>query len=335
MKNRMFEAVSYVDDWYLDMVDTPPKEILPMKEKKHVSPRKFVSVLVAAVIFASILAVTAMAAGWIPNIFREVQEKYYPDSSADFEDAIQYVETQQPEMVEIPELDLTRFTLSESYYDGQKIMLGYNLDEVLPESIVGYEPDEELLAEIKGAPLDSDSNAPQEDVSIDSLLEQGCIDPFFYNRMLEDRSDYAKQADMRGYYSLLMDTLIQSILSPEQQVQFWQELEEKGHCCVVEYEVHIGDHKKVNGVDMFDTLTPENPSAGMYEYATDSGKFILLDPLPEEGQNQDSVTVELELRSSIQYYYMEKGGVSYHRGLPYLVKDMSFTLENANQIPTE
>ena len=335
MKNKMFEAVSYVDDWYLDMVDTPPKEILPMKEKKHVSPRKFVSVLVAAVICASILAVTAMAAGWIPNIFREVQEKYPWDKEL-FEEAAQSPQS-APEVVEIPQMDLSKFTLYERYYDGEKIMLGYDLNKIIPEPVVGFEPDEGLLKKLTNKPDYARMPYPgQTDDTLEQRLELGIIDKEEYNTALESRSDYAKQYDLHNYQNIVMDLELQHDLTPEQYEQFWKILVEKGHCCVVTYNVYIGDHMWVNGVDMSETYDPEtNAYAGITEYVTENGKCLYLEPLPETVQDLDSVTVELKIKSGIMYRYMELDGYCYTAYADNQEQMASFTLDNVNKIPTE
>lgn len=332
MKSRMFEAVSYVDDWYLDMVDTPPKEILPMKEKKHVSPRKFVSVLVAAVICASILAVTAMAAGWIPNIFREVQEEYPWDKEL-FEEAAQSPQS-APEVVEIPQMDLSKFTLYERYYDGEMVLLGYNLDAIIPDAVVGYEPNEEELAKITEKPLYTYSLMEgQTNDTLEQYVELGEYTEEDYNEILQGRSEHAKEYDLRNLCDIRMDLELQEMLTPEQYERFWDILAEKGHCCVVTSSMYLSDHKKINGVEIYDPV--ENPDMLLVEYETDAGNCIRMENLPKTAQDQDSITVEMVLRSGRTYYYMELDGNCYRLYEPVEEQALSFALDNVNKIPTE
>ena len=138
-ETQLYEAFSYVDDKYLDMVDTLQKEQTEMKEKTTVlSFRKAITFILAAAFCVSILGITAMAAGWIPNIFKTAQ-KEYPIAEDVLEEAIQAIQTQpqQPEVVQIPEMDLSKLTLFERYYDGEKILLGYDLDAIIPAPVAG------------------------------------------------------------------------------------------------------------------------------------------------------------------------------------------------------
>lgn len=148
---ELYEAFSYVDDKYLTMADTLQKENETMKPKRNpISFRRLITIALAAALCISVLGITAMAAGWIPNIFKTAQ-KEYPIAAEVLEEAIQVIQTQpqQPETVEIPEMDLSKLTLFERYYDGEKILLGYNLDAIIPAPVAAYEPDAALLEEIK------------------------------------------------------------------------------------------------------------------------------------------------------------------------------------------
>lgn len=322
-ETQLYEAFSYVDDRYLDMVDTLQKEQTEMKEKaKPISFRKAITFALAAAFCVSILGITAMAAGWIPNIFKTAQQEY-PIAQEALEEAIQAIQThpQQPETVEIPEMDLSKLTLFERYYDGEKILLGYNLDAIIPAPVAAYEPDAALLEEIKD--MAEFEHVPYPGLTDDSLaqhLELGILTQDEYQQVLDGRTEQAKKHDIRKFQNIRMDLELKSLLTPEQYNAFWKQLEEKGYGCVVSQSVYIGDHKYINQVDP----DPNN----IMEYVTDAGTCLHLEPLPEEGQNKESVTVDLKVKSGITYWYMELDGYCYQLYKPNQEKAISFTLEN-------
>ena len=135
---NLFRALEYVDDRYLDMVDAAAQEATDMKQK-HFSGRKTILYILAAAICVSLLTVTAAAAGWIPNIFAAAQPKATPRDEPVLEAAQSATQSQTPETVEFAEADYTKFTLFQSYYDGNSIALGYDLSGVMPgETVVGF-----------------------------------------------------------------------------------------------------------------------------------------------------------------------------------------------------
>ncbi len=280
---KLYEAMNYVDDWYLDIADTPVKEHQTMK-RKHFSAKKAITYALAAAICISLLTVTAAATGLIPGIFKTLQEQL-PEEKELFQAAAEANTEQVPEVVELPKLDMSKLTLFERYYDGETILLGYNLDAIIPKPVVGYVPDTELLAEIKGT--------------------QECD-------------------------SLQLEQELQEKLSPEEYAQYQKHLRENGSCCVVFSNVFIGDHKYVNGVDSIEGMTPDAEGPGMAIYPTENGECLHLSPLPEEGRNQESVTVDLKLRASRWYYYMESDGHAYQMLKQVHEESVSFVLENVN-----
>lgn len=323
---KLYEAFGYIDDWYLDVVDAPQKEISEMKnETKHFSARRTFTLILAAVLCISILTITAAAAGWIPGIFAALKEKY-PEDQALFEAAAEANATAEPVTfaVEITEVDASKLTLFEKYYDGQTILLGYDLEAILPEPVVGYEPDEALLKEIKNDELRYAFTYVEDgDDSVDTLLAKGVIDQEGYDGILNGRSDYAKKYDLRNENSIMMDNELKAMLTEEDYEKFWNQLIRTGYGCVVTQSIYIGDHKYVNGEDMPD------PNE-IWEYETDTGSCLRLESLPEAGRDQESVTVDLKLKSSKIYWYMELEGHAYMQYIPNQDQIVSFTLENVN-----
>lgn len=328
---KLFEAFSYIDDWYLDIADAPAKELSDMKkETKRFSGRKTLTVLLAAVICVSLLAVTAAAAGWIPNIFGSIKPAF-PEDKEILEKAAQVTQAPEPEIVEIPEVDSTKFTLFERYYDGESIAIGYDLSKIMPEPVVGFQPDDTLLAKIKQMPEWQYTALPeQKDDNLETMYTLGYITEEAYKRALESRTEYAKQYGLDKYWQIIMDSEMKHTLSEEQYEQFWDILLENGSCCVaVPSDPWIGDHIFVNDTDCGEVLGPDCGNFRV-DYTTDVGDCILLNPLPEAGRNQDSVTVDLSLRSGWYYWYMELDGDVYIHFENNPAYEASFTLENVN-----
>ena len=322
---KLYDAFNYIDDWYLDIVDAPVKEA---KEMKHYTFRRVITVALAAALCISILTITAAAAGWIPGIFSALKEEI-PEEKELFEAAEQANTEAEPEVVEIPELDYSKFTLFERYYDGQSILLGYSMDKILPDPMIGYEPTEEIWERINQAIEIDKINNPED--TFQEAYANNHLAQEAYEGYLQYITENAKNHNCFSESFIDMDIHFKHLLSEEDYDRMWQILLDKGYVCIVTYDIYIGDHKYVNGADMFETYdVQENAYAGMAEYSTDAGECLHFAPLPEAGQNQEAVTVELKLKSNIQYNYLELGG----RGVTYYASNddhiISFTLENVN-----
>lgn len=285
----LWEAFSYIDDWYLDIADAPAKETLEMrKETKHFSARKTFTVLLAAIICVSLLAVTAAATGWIPGLFNMLKEKYPQDEEL-FEAAAQANTDAVPEFLEIPHLDLSKLVLMERYFDGETILIGYDLDTVLPEPVVGIEPEEALLKEIKKG----------------SRMSQIWNDSYTFCE--ESATENAIKYDLLQD-AFQMDRLLKGTLSEEAYQKAWKLLEDQGYVCIAVREVWLGDHILINGRDIVEDYLAENAYADRTDYTSELGNCIRLEPLPEAVKTQETVTVALTIRSSVQYWYMDLKG---------------------------
>lgn len=322
---KLYDAFNYIDDWYLDIVDTPQKEANQMK---HFNVKRAITVAIAAVLCISLLAVTAVAAGWVPNIFASVKPNT-PEEQEILDAAVQVTQTQEPEVVSVPEIDFTQFTLFERYYDGESILLGYDLTKVMPEPVVGFQPDAELMERITTMREFEHTPFPgQTDDTLEQRVELGVMTQEEYDAMLESRTDYGKQYDLRKYWQIYMDGYMKETLSPEQYEQFWEILSKTGSCCIaIPAKPWVGDHILVNGHDCFEVLSSDCWSYRS-DYTTDQGDCILMNPLPEAGRNLESVTVKLELRSGWDYWYMELEGDVYASFESNHVYQATFTLEN-------
>ena len=288
---NLFLAFSYIDDWYLDIADAPVRDEEPiLQESSRHFTRKYFSVLLAAIICVSILAATAAAAGWLPGLFMTLKEKY-PQDEALFEAAAQANTNAIPEIKEIPQADLSRLMLLERYFDGETILLGYDLQKVLPEPVVGIEPEEELLAKIRksnrGSVITWDGVGTEEKKLHTKKAEQ-----------------YNLTAD-----AFAIDQAMQAALSEKEYEKAWDILEETGWVCIALRDVYIGDTILIDGHDLRETYNETNSYANRTEYESDMGNCLRLDPLPEEVKSSEKVTVTLTARSNVQYLYLDKNGV--------------------------
>lgn len=325
---ELYEAFTYVEDIYLDMADAPKKEQIEMK-KRYLGRRVF-TVLVAAAICVSLLAVTAMAAGWIPNIFASVKASNAKEQEV-LAAAAQATQAYEPEIVTVPEIDFTQFTLFERYYDGETILLGYDLSKVMPEIVVGFQPDDALLTQIKALPRwQQASPLGQEHDILDENYALGYITEESYQGALASRTEYAKQYRLNKYWQIVMDRQMKDTLSSEQYERFWRILLENGACCVaIPQKPFVSDHTYINGTDCGEVLGPDCGSFRS-DYSTDIGDCILLNPIPDSTRNLHSVDVTIRLKSGWHYWYMELDGDVYEKYIPNDTYDATFTIENIN-----
>ena len=283
--------------------------------------------LVAAVVALLLaLGVTAYAAGWLAPIFHKMQGMT-PDTErkALYETAEQAVidQEQTPETVTIPAFDNSKITLSERFYDGKTLLLGVNLEEVVPGMIVGYTPDNTLLAKISNVAFFHDVNGNDD---LDVLLSEG-MERSLYEEYLDHRTDYAKEYDLRNLSAITLDWMLKEKLSAEEYDAAWKLLRETGHLCVVDSEVYIGDHITLDdGTDI--GLTGQQ-NVDIDDVSAHSGNiFIEASSLPEAAQNRDALRIILNVRNARTYYSMTLGGPAYFY---YEVVDevqVPFTVEN-------
>ena len=327
---ELYEAIGQVDEKYLDMVDTPEKENTNTKQK-YLTVRKTIAYVLAAAICISILTMTAMAAGWIPNIFAAVKPSSKEDAEI-LEAAIQVTHPQDPETVTVPEVDFTQFTLFERYYDGESILLGYDLSKVMPEAIVGFHPDAKLLAQIKEIPRWMQARNPEQtNDHLESLFAQGFITEEIYQGTLDCRTENAKKYELDKYWQIIMDSQMEEELPAELYEKFWNTLLEDGACCVaIPQKAFVADHIYINGTDCGEVLGPDCVSFRR-DYTTDQGECILLNPIPEATRNLNAVDVTIRLKSGWHYWYMELDGDVYEKYVPNDAYDATFTLENVNK----
>ncbi len=314
MKSKeLFEAFSYVEDRYLDMVDTSEKESFEMKfEKQHPVRRKSITFLIAAAICVSLLATTALAVGWIPGIFNAMKEKE-PMDEALYSAAAQANTDAVPEVREVPQFDVTKFTLFEKYYDGETILLGYDLNAIIPDPLVGYVPENGDWTKIKAGNLFNSILTPEELLTWENS-------PASKNELAEYLPDGCKTMALNLY----------GMLTPEEYLNCLALLKKEGYVCVMTQDLWVGDHILINRHDIFEVLN-ENVWSMRYDYEVEEGSCIKLNPLPEPGRNQEEITVTLDIRSCEEYWYMDLEGNAVISTGNHQSNEIDFVLKNVNK----
>ena len=312
-REQLTEAVGNLADRHITAtaqydprgVSGGPERIIPMKTRTIRKP-----LLVAAVVALLLaLGVSAYAAGWLAPIFHKMQGiTPDPERKALYEAAEQAVNDreQTPETVTLPAFDNSKITLSERYYDGKALLLGVNLEEVVPDLTVGYTPDEAMLAKINNVAFFHDVKGNDD---LDVLLSEG-MERSLYEEYLEHRSDYAKEYDLRNLSAITLDWMLKEKLSDEEYEAAWKLLRETGHLCVVDSEVYIGDHILLDDGTDIGMVGQQNVDSD--DVSAHSGNiFIEASSLPEAAQGRDALHISLNVKNARTYYSMSLNGPAY------------------------
>lgn len=151
--NDLNNAMAYIDDAYLDLVDAPKKEIVQMKAN-----RKLVILALAACLILG-LGITAYASGLIPSLIAKLTNNYVlepvtQEIQEERPDYAQWLESQQETWDMMEEIGqqaeqknetvsadgIAEITLLESYYDGEKVSLAGKLTTL--QTAVNFDFDE-------------------------------------------------------------------------------------------------------------------------------------------------------------------------------------------------
>lgn len=270
---KLLLAFNYVEDKYLELTEKGTR--------KKISLRKRTFILIAAILSISLLSVTAIAK--LPSALQYLRQIDSEDTAV-YDAAEEANKDRVPEPVDLPQMKDASLIVNQKYYDGETILLGLDVKAVAGEPSVGFEPDEALMKQIQVF---------------------GRVNPASAAPETYDEIPYPR-------YARNVAELLKMILTPEQYQKLQKHMEETGHCCVVIREAYVGDGIDVNGTDMMDTYDANtNAYAGILEGSTPAGEAIRLEPLPENARNQDTVTVELNIKSGLRYYYLDMEGHGY------------------------
>ena len=354
-RELLSQALSGIDERHIaSAARFDPKGIYASPERqedmfeKVYARRKTRQIIALAAAAAIILAlgITAYAAGWIPSIFGDAAKKY--DNMEEMERvermkaAAEAVaeDTPTPETAEIPAMDGSSLTLLESYYDGSGLLLGVDLNAIVPAPVIGYAPDAELLEAIRQpnqrafvyisgeddiavlrqsleesdlseedyaamtAQLDAQERliATGDPDDLNHCLSSGYIDQASYDETMAMRTDRGAENDLHYESAICLERYLAETLSEEEYEQLWSELTENGHVCVAVTDAYIGDHILMDdGTDLGFTNQDE----------MDGGLFIEAYDLPDAARGLDELRIQLKVKSGLVYYYMELNGLAW------------------------
>ncbi len=299
---ELLEGMSAVDEKYIEAAD---------KYASSRSGQKLLRTVLIAAALTGLFAATAYGAGWFPSVFHAMRDYLAvpdPESQALFEAAEQANVGRKPETSQLPELNSSSFTLMESYYDGETVLISFSMDAVTPEPVVGYGLSKKQLADMKSI---EGSYAyvyqPDGDDSLEHLLETGGLSQQAYENVLNSRTEQAKKHDLRNMSCIELDWDLSRTLSPQDYSEFWRLLDEKGRACVLSCDVYPGDHVLLeDGTDL-------GPSG--YQDA-EGGTCLMLSSLPDSVKERDELNILLKLKSMRTYRYMELDGHAYYMTEP-------------------
>ena len=283
---ELFKGFSYVNDGYLAQAEATVKKR---------SIKKTFTVMLAAAISVSLLGVAAVAQDWVPGIFGTIAETD-PREAALYEIAEAENLGKPAQTVELPALQDAQMLVKQKYYDGQHILLGIDFREATAEPIVGYQPDEDQLRLMRRGSW-----------KFDEYMEAQAADEFQV-----ERADLDGAQTEFPRYAGRMDLLLQQILSPEEYEVLQNQIQMEGYGCVAFHQLIIGDHIFVNGAEQgYVSDTEILPDLGIRTDDTQAGMGLRLESLPASAKDQQSVTVELKVKSYYELYYLEPDGHAY------------------------
>ncbi len=338
--------------------------------RKHIRLRR-IAVLAAAAALLLAMGVTAYAAGWLDSIFGQAVQKINTNDQA--EDRLEAAAAavsgspQDPEVQDLPGFDGSRLTLKESYYDGQGLLLGVDLDAVRPDPVVGFQLDGALLERITqpnltyqfyystqedierlrefikentADPAELDAQLTRLDAQealleagdpddLDICLEAGNITREEYDDTMSRRTARGAAAGLHYASAIWLDGFLERKLTGEEYGAFWDVLERDGAACVVLEDVHIGDHMLAEGVDIAAIQTDVAAGTFVEAQAKTGEEGRLTADLPAELQGLDELHVQLKVKGGPVYYYMTLDGRAYALSEQAEEQLVPFTIPNS------
>lgn len=112
------------------------------RETNRPRPTKRMIAIVLAAALLLAFAITAYATGWFESFFAKVSEQYNVPDPERYEHAGD-LSSKEPETINLKDLPGNTFTLSESFYDGEDLLLAYSLDSMKYPAQFGFGPGDE------------------------------------------------------------------------------------------------------------------------------------------------------------------------------------------------
>lgn len=193
-------------------------EVMKMKneqrKKRGGLTKKAATVLIAAAL-ALALTITGFATGYIQSVFIAMKGHSIGDDDQKYETIDRLSDkTEVTRSAALPEMAGSRFTLSQSYYDGENLMLAYSLDALTLPADFDFGPgsanfdklksirteDTELMLDLKKM-LSAEEYAEFER----RLATDGSAGVVFYDVILNDHVKLADGRDIGPYNSTTLD----------------------------------------------------------------------------------------------------------------------------------
>ncbi|MBQ7736518.1 MAG: DUF4179 domain-containing protein [Oscillospiraceae bacterium] len=133
-------ALGDIDDEHITAALRYRPEINDQIQKHHPAKRILVISLAAVMLLA--FAITAYAAGWFRSFFAAVNEEYSVPDPEKYEHAGE-LSNKAPATVDVKTLPDVKFTLSESFYDGEDLLLAYSLESMQYPVQFGFGPEDD------------------------------------------------------------------------------------------------------------------------------------------------------------------------------------------------
>ena len=131
-------ALGGIRDEYITAAACSPADIQSVRR----IPTKKMLMIVAAAVLLLAFSVTAYASGWLTSIFSRVGEQFGIPTPSRYDEAGE-LSNKTPERISLRDLPGIVFTLSESYYDGEDLLLAYSLETTTYSVQFGFGPGHE------------------------------------------------------------------------------------------------------------------------------------------------------------------------------------------------
>ncbi len=189
----------------------------------HRCPGKVTTILIAAVITVSLLTGAAFATGTAQSVFSTMIGWYRGDDATKYE-VIDELSNKEEVSVTIPQMEDSLLTLSQSYYDGKQLMLGYTLNAHVKPAKFDFGPEHENLDKL--VPVETETtvvNLSLEDKLtadeyaqfMQTLEETGSAGVIFYDIYVSDHVLLEDGEDIGPYdYTELPNGVYMEFITP-------------------------------------------------------------------------------------------------------------------------
>lgn len=292
------------------------KETDSMRKNKVVKfGTRLSKVAIVAAIMAGVLGVTALAAEFFPSLFKKVQSSepgqygFYSGMEDVLDKAVDANGTFSPKVFNLPELDSSQIIIGETYFDDENFLIAYRLDEAAIPAQFGFGPDSENFEKLYKNCFDEEGTDTFEEYLAKGWNPEGQIEQMQSTLNEAGLGFIHHVSTFNSLFGELKDHLTE-----EEWERACRELKETGHVGVVYRTMFISDHI---GLEDGDELRPSKEGKLWDICSTEEGDIIMCDVLddilPEKYKNQKTLTLNLKVRGTDHYVYMDaENGTMYY-----------------------